>query len=81
MNAMTRKYLILLVVLVSLGSVSGCWDSREINDNFVVVAIGWDAAAKRHLMFTEQIAEMPPQAGKQKGAKTAPLFAHLRDSL
>ncbi|ADI01082.1 MAG TPA: Ger(x)C family spore germination protein [Syntrophothermus lipocalidus] len=71
MNAMTRKYLILLVVLVSLGSVSGCWDSREINDNFVVVAIGWDAAAKRHLMFTEQIAEMPPQAGKQKGAKTA----------
>ncbi len=69
MKSVPVKCLALILLLGSLGTVSGCWDNREINESFVVVGLGWDAAAQGGFVFTEQIAEMPAQAGKGKQAK------------
>ena len=77
MKLVPLKYLALILLLGSLTTLSGCWDSREMSESLAVVGAGWDASPQGGFVFTEQIAEMPAQTGKgkqTKGTRPSPTF-------
>lgn len=42
-----KKLKMCLVILLSLTLLAGCWDATEIEDQFLVWAMGWDVATDR----------------------------------
>ncbi|MBB6447118.1 Ger(x)C family spore germination protein [Bacillus benzoevorans] len=71
---MIRKPLFLMVLLLSIVCLSGCWDRKELQDIDIVSAIGIDAggddAENRYLVTVQVINEGLVAGGSQKGGMT-----------
>lgn len=52
---MIKKTVILLILLLLTGSLSGCWDRRELSELAIVVGTGVDWTTDEHIRLTVQI--------------------------
>lgn len=62
---MLKKFFVLLIILtISLFSLSGCYDIKNIDDLAYVIALGIDVGSKNDLKLTFQIAK-PTKSGAE----------------
>jgi spore germination protein KC len=72
---MPRKWLcLLLVICLSSGLTSGCWDRAEVEEIAFVVALGLDKGEKAPYSVTAAIAIPQKMAGGDKGGEGDPIM-------
>lgn len=74
-QSMKRKVLLLLVLIVSLVPVAGCWSRRELNDLAIAVAMGVDKSGDQYLV-TAQIVNPGEVAAKRGGGGNSPVATY-----
>lgn len=70
-----KRYLYLMIILlVSLFSLTGCWDVRELNELSMVSALGIDSDPEGYLVSVQliNVAEL----SKDKSGQVAPIVTH-----
>ncbi|PKM77513.1 MAG: hypothetical protein CVU90_06605 [Firmicutes bacterium HGW-Firmicutes-15] len=60
-----RKSLLLIIFIIPLIFISGCWEKREINDTAVTTGFGADLNAQEQISFSVQLAQ--PTAPGESG--------------
>lgn len=63
-NQMRKKYLLLLILLLFLTSISGCWSRRELNELAIVSALAFDKLGEDRYLVTAQILNVGELAGE-----------------
>jgi spore germination protein KC len=68
-----KKWLMLIVLLLIMSSLSGCWDRRYLKDHSLILAIGYDlnedGTIRKTVSFPLETAANMPQLGGSSGGE------------
>lgn len=73
---MKRKLILILIVSLTLTTLTGCWNRRELNELGFVVAIGVDKADDGQYLFTVQMVDPSEVASRKGGGGRTPVTAY-----
>lgn len=66
------RYIFIIVTLLSLGLLSGCWDLREINQSSIPTGVGVDLVKDNRIVFSTLL--IRPTAPSESGANKQQTF-------
>lgn len=72
---MSPKWKLALLSLLSIFVLTGCWNSRELNDMALVIAIGVDKKEEKYI-FTAQVINPSMVAGQGGGLARSPIMSY-----
>lgn len=74
---MTRKFATMLMLMLTLTAVTGCWSRTELNDIAITVALGIDKIGDRYSISAQIVNPSEVTAKKGGGGKGAPVVTHF----
>ncbi|MGG3890858.1 Ger(x)C family spore germination protein [Metabacillus fastidiosus] len=75
---MNKNIIRYFLILVSLLFMTGCWDSRELNDRVIWLASGWDAEEDKKIKISAQV--IIPSTMQPEANNSGPTFFTLTGS-
>jgi len=74
------KVILIIIMLMILIFVTGCWDRRELNEMAIISAAGVDPYSEKELTFVYQIVNPSAIAAKGVGSTKTPFLTHKTNS-
>jgi spore germination protein KC len=73
---MIRKFRTLLLLIVTLTTITGCWSRKELNDLAITVAIGMDKKGDQYKVYAQIVNPNEIAVKKGGGGKGAPVSTY-----